>query len=315
MNTFSMRALRAIAALAVLAVAGAAAAESADEIIEKNLKAMGGRDALAKVKSVERKGDLNVTGQFGDMAGSTEIKFVVGKKAYQMIDMGAFYQTTAWIGGDDGWKEDGMNGLVDLHGDELSQLKYQSTVSPFLDIKTNGTEVKKLDDEKIERLSMGAAAAPAAPASGGDKKEGDKKEGEKKEGAAAAPKADTVDCCVLELSPKGAGSPIKMCIDKKTGLVFQIHLKRNDPQFGDMSVKVENSDYQEVNGVKLVKNMKLALGEILTMEMIFNDTKINGEIPDKAFAKPTPPEGAGEKKEGAGKEGEKKDAAKPAEKK
>ena len=59
--------LRLTVAACALMIAGVAQAETAEDVIAKNLKAIGGMDAIKKVKTLHRKGDINVTGQFGDI--------------------------------------------------------------------------------------------------------------------------------------------------------------------------------------------------------------------------------------------------------
>lgn len=281
----------AAAAAAVLLGAVTAGAESADDLIEANIKAIGGRDAIAKITSISREGDLNVTGQFGDMQGTTNMKAIPGKKAYLSIDMGVFYQTSGWLGGDKGWADDAMEGLKDIEGDQLAMLKAQSNLNPFLGYKDAGLTATKLDDEKVAKISMTPPAAPpptggdaaAAPAAGGDK------------AAAPAPAAapepkpeDMVDCSVVELGKEG-GNKVKIYLNKETKLIQQIRLTQSNPQMGDVNVIVENSEYEEVQGVKMPKIMRVALGEMLTLEMNYTKTDINTPIEDKAFEKPTPP--------------------------
>jgi hypothetical protein len=224
-------------------VASTAAAQSVEELIEKSLKAQGGREALMGLKSIERKGDVAVDGAFGQMEGSIEEVVIPGKKALRALDLAVFVQKDGW-NGTAAWR-DGMNGVQDIEGDEAQQIKQSVMVSPLMMIGTEGTEAKKLDDEKV-----------------GD-----------------------VDYYVLEVT--AADKPaIKLYIDKSTDLFRRMTLKQNNPQFGEIEVITETSDYQDFGKVKLPTKQKIELGEVLKIETTFTETKVDGEVDEKVFEKP-----------------------------
>jgi hypothetical protein len=224
-------------------VASTAAAQSVEELIEKSLKAQGGKEALMGLKSIERKGDVAVDGAFGQMEGSIEEIVIPGKKALRALDLAVFVQKDGW-NGTAAWR-DGMNGIQDIEGDEAQQIKQSVNVSPLLIIGTEGTEAKKLDDEKV-----------------GD-----------------------VDYYVLEVT--AADKPaIKFYIDKSTDLFRRMTLKQNNPQFGEIEVITESSDYQDFGKVKLPTKQKIELGEVLKIETTFTETKVDGDVDHKVFEKP-----------------------------
>ncbi len=267
-----------IAASLALAWAGVSFAQTADEIIAKNIEAVGGMKKIEKITSISRRGDLNLNGQFGEMTGTTEFMAVIGKKTYQAIDLGAYYRKSGWPGGDKGWQDDTMAGLKDISGDEIGILTNQSQVSPLVGYKKSGATATKLEDTKVEKISMAPPPIPASPSASGAP-------------AAPAPPPpapETVDCYTLEMTPPG-GKPFKIYIDKKTNLLFQMRFIQTDEQFGEVEATVEYTEYEEKDGVKLVKNMKLRTGEVFTLEMIYNETTLNEAIDEKVFEKPEPP--------------------------
>ena len=96
---------------------------------------------------------------------------------------------------------------------------------------------------------------------------------------------DDVDCYAIQLSPKDR-PVVKFLIDKKTDLVRSMTSRQKNPQFGDVKVVVENSEYEKFGPVTLPTKSKLQLGEVLTIETTFTETKIDGKVEDATFEKP-----------------------------
>ena len=105
-------------------------AQTAEEVIEKNIKAQGGRNALTNLKSIQRKGKVAVDGTFGQMEGTVEEVVIPWKKAMRDLDLAVFVQTDGF-NGKVAWR-DGMMGLQELEGDEAVQIKQAVDVNPFL---------------------------------------------------------------------------------------------------------------------------------------------------------------------------------------
>ncbi|MBI3737312.1 hypothetical protein HY256_12470, partial [Candidatus Sumerlaeota bacterium] len=211
-------AVKILFAFAALAWAGAAAAQTAEEVIAKNLEAIGGMKNIEKIKTFTRKGEANLDGQFGQLQGTTELKVVVGQKVYQGLDLNVFYRISVWLGGDSGWQDDTMNGLQDVSGEKLSLSKNQSQINPFITYKKDGVKATKLDDEKVAKVSL-SPAAPAAPAGGAAPASGGA--AAQPAAAPAAPPAEMVDCYVLQME-NPTGNKVKIYIDKKTTLILQM---------------------------------------------------------------------------------------------
>jgi hypothetical protein len=226
--------------------ASTAFAQTAEEVIEKSLKAQGGKAALMGLKAIERKGDVAVDGAFGQMEGSVEEIVIPGKKALRALDLAVFVQKDCWTG-EAAWR-DGMNGIQDIEGDEAIQIKQAAMVSPLLMIGQDESTAKKLDDEKVE----------------------------------------DVDYYVLEVSAKDRPA-VKMYIDKADDLLKRVTLTQNNPQFGEVEIVTGMTDYADYGPVKLANKQTIAIGEVLSIETTYTETKVDGEVDEKVFEKPEEP--------------------------
>jgi hypothetical protein len=149
LSGFGVPAVCVVCVAALVAVmASTAAAQSADELIAKNIKAQGGRDALLGLKALERKGDVNLDGSFGQMEGTVEEVLIPWKKARRSLDLAVFVQDEGYDG-EVAWR-DGMMGLQELEGQEASQIKQSVELNPFVMIGENGSKAEKLDDETVD---------------------------------------------------------------------------------------------------------------------------------------------------------------------
>jgi hypothetical protein len=146
---WSLRTAGAILGIALVPIlVSTAKAQTLDEIIAKNIKSQGGREALLNLKSLERKGAVNVDGTFGQMEGTVEEACIPWKKARRALDLAVFVQTYGW-NGKLAWRE-GMMGVQEIEGEEAFQIKQAVDLNPFLMIKQRGAKAEKLDDETID---------------------------------------------------------------------------------------------------------------------------------------------------------------------
>ncbi len=126
---------RVIQCLAFLATATIAASANAENIIDEHIKAVGGADAIAKVKTVERSGNVSLTGPFGAFQGSLTEEFdVAGSKGHRVMDLGIFRIESGWAG-DTGWQDVPQQGLKDMSEDELGFAKINGSASVVASIK------------------------------------------------------------------------------------------------------------------------------------------------------------------------------------
>src|SRR5689334_15791404 len=125
------RSVTAIVAAGLCAVmVSAASAQSVEEVIAKNIKAQGGREALLGLKAVARKGTVAVDGSFGQMEGNVEEILIPWKKAVRSLDLAVFQQRDGY-NGKIAWR-DGMMGIQEVEGEEANQIKQSVDINPFL---------------------------------------------------------------------------------------------------------------------------------------------------------------------------------------
>lgn len=109
-----------IALVALVAIPALTFAQTADEIIDKNIAALGGADKIAAVKTVQYDQSMNIMGM--DMTGKTTI--VVGKSLRNDISvMGQ--QITQVVDGDKGWAINPMQGGATPEALPEDQVKMQ----------------------------------------------------------------------------------------------------------------------------------------------------------------------------------------------
>lgn len=239
----------ALAALALLATVGGAAAQTVDEVLDANIAAIGGQAAIDAVKTLQRKGDVFVDGQFGVMEGKYERVSIMGQKAYNMRDLGVFIQSMGFDG-EKGWKDDAMMGIVDLEGAELEQIRAELVLSPLVGLKAAG---------ETSKLTLAADEV-----------------------------VDGVNYKVLEMAREGQ-APIKFYVDAATNMLSRMQLDQDNPQFGPVTITVTYADYEDQGGVKMPKTEKVTIGEFIQLETTYTETTINGEVDETIFNKPQPP--------------------------
>ncbi len=116
----------------VVAFGSQAVAE--DDIVAAHIKAIGGAEALGKIETIEREGTAELEGEFGQFEGSFHEAVVRGKKAYTSMDFGVFQSESGW-NGEKGWNIDPQQGLRDIEGDDLKNLKMTAGVDPIAALK------------------------------------------------------------------------------------------------------------------------------------------------------------------------------------
>ncbi len=233
-----------LGAILIVAIASTARAQTVEEVIAKNIKAQGGREALLGLKSVERKGSVSVDGSFGQMEGSVEEAVIPWKKARRALDLAVFVQKDGY-NGKTAWREN-MEGVKDLEGEEATQIKRSVDLNPLVTLKERELKAEKLADETV----------------------------------------DNVAYFVIQLTSKEEKPPVKLYIHKETNLLNRTTVKQTTPQFGEIDVVIENTDYREFGPVKLPTKSKITLGEALTILTTYTETKVNGNVDEGIFEKP-----------------------------
>ena len=236
--------------LAFLSSARVASAQTADEIIEKHLAALGGRDALSKLTSRRVTGTITVGTPNGDLSGPIEFDSKAPNKAraYFELDLSSLGAGKLTIerkfDGLKGWTMDSMQGDSEITGSQLESMKAGVYPTPLLNYKTIGMKVE---------------VAPREPIGG-------------------------KSAIVLKLTPK-TGPVVTLSLDPDTYLPMRTSTIVNVPELGgDVEQATEVSDFRTVDGVKEAFSIKIINPAQTSMVKV---TKIehNVAFPDSTFIK------------------------------
>src|SRR5215468_193736 len=129
-----MRTIATIIVMAALLIAGSAAAvaQSADEIVERYLAAVGGRTALAKLKSEHMTGTVAMATPVGPVRGTVEGFRQAPNKSRRVMrmDLSAVGMGEATVDerfdGNSGYFLDTLKGNHEITGNALDNLRNQS---------------------------------------------------------------------------------------------------------------------------------------------------------------------------------------------
>jgi len=146
--------LAVLAGLAIL-LAGPLHAQSANDIIEKNLAAMGGRAALSRLESRVATGKVTVSVQGNDLPGTIEIWFKAPNKSRSLtrLDLralgGAELTVDQRCDGVAGFIRDSQRGDRDLSGAELLHMVNGTFPTPLLHYKEAGARIEAAGSETL----------------------------------------------------------------------------------------------------------------------------------------------------------------------
>lgn len=106
-------------------------AVEAKDIMEAHIKAVGGSDAIAKIKTIRRAGNISGEGSFGAFSGTVEEIFDLSNdRGYTSMSLPGYVRKTGWSG-NSGWVSDPQAGVSDMPAEELLQAKSNSGPSPL----------------------------------------------------------------------------------------------------------------------------------------------------------------------------------------
>ncbi len=239
-----------IIAVLVLSWTALASAQTADEVIEKHLAAIGGRAALAKLKSRSMTGTIALSTPVGELSGPVEITNQAPNKARTLIKLdlsavGAGEMTVDQrFDGTAGIVLDSMQGNRDIGGEQLESMRNATFPSPFLDYKERGVTVELVPKQKV-----GAREA------------------------------------FLLTTKAKTGPAVRQFIDAETYLPLRVETKIEVPQMGTVEQTTDFSDWREVDGVKVpfsIKSSSSAQSFTITIAKVEH----NGKIDETLFTKP-----------------------------
>jgi len=231
--------------------ADAASAQTANDIVERALTAIGGRAALAKIKSRSTTGTITLSTPAGELAGSIETLNAAPNKSRALIkvDLSALGAGLLVLdqrfNGVAGYALDSLQGNHDITGNQLDNMTNSSFPTPLLNYKELGATITLGAKEKV-----------------GDR-----------------------DAYVLVFEPV-TGSVVRDFIDAETYMILKTVVKVDVPQLGrEVEQTVEFSDYRAVDGIKLPFRMS-ATSAVQNYTVEVAKVEHNVQIDEKLFSKP-----------------------------
>ncbi len=248
MKTHALRFL--VATLLIQAPVGIAHAQTVDDVVEKHLAALGGRDALGKVTSRKSTGTVTISTPGGPVSGSIEAYAKAPNKtrAYMKLDLSTLGAGEVTVeqrfDGTVGYALNSMQGDAEITGDQLENMRNNLFPSSLLHYKEAGTKVELLPKEKV-----------------GDR-----------------------DAFVLRLTPR-TGPVVRTYVDAETWLILRNVVKVNTPQMGgDIESTSDFTDYRTVDGVKVPFQIT-NVNSMQSVTIKFDKVEDNVAIDDAMFGK------------------------------
>lgn len=144
----------------------AAGAPTVDEILDKFVKAIGGKEAIEKVNSRSSKGSFEMEAM--NMTGTFESFAKAPNKSAMTITIPNFGNINNVFDGTKAWAADPMSGLRELSGAELATTRREADFYAPLNFKKNYTKLEVKGKEKVG--SGEAYVIEATPAEGTSEK-------------------------------------------------------------------------------------------------------------------------------------------------
>jgi zinc protease len=144
-----------------------AALPTVDAILDKNVKAVGGKEAIEKITSRSIKGSFEIEA-LGVTGAPVEIFAKAPNKSSTKIDIPGFGVVNRVFDGAMGWDSNPMTGLRELSGIELAQFKRGSDFYQELNLKKHYAKMEVKGKEKVG--SYETYVIEATPAEGSPEK-------------------------------------------------------------------------------------------------------------------------------------------------
>ena len=245
-----MTAARLIALVLVTLWTGDATAQTADEIVEKHLAALGGRDALRRLQTRVSTGTVTLTTAVGPVSGAIEASAKVPNKSRVLIKLDLTALGAGEIVNDQrfdgttGYVIDTFNGNRDITGPQLASMRNSAFPTAWIDYQARGLTIALTGKETL-------AGRPAF---------------------------------ALEVKPKD-GPVTRTWIDTETYMLLQTSVKAEAPGLGEIDQITEYADYRTVDGVKVPFQVK-SINSAQTVTAVLKEVTHNVELDDASFAKP-----------------------------
>lgn len=125
----------------------AASAPTVDVILDKYVKALGGKEAIEKITSRTEKGSFELP-SFG-ASGSIETFAKAPNKTAMTIEIGGFGKIESVFDGAKAWSADPQSGLRELSGTELAMAKRDADLYRSLKLKSQYSKLEVTGKEKV----------------------------------------------------------------------------------------------------------------------------------------------------------------------
>lgn len=234
----------------VPAMASSGAQATADEIIEKHLAALGGREVLGKLTSQKAVGTMTIGTPNGDLTGPVEMVSKPPNKArvYIQLDLTPVGMSDKMIieqkfNGTSAWMLNSLQGDQEVTGNQLDNMRSNAFPTPLLNYKAAGAKVELQPKEDVNGKST----------------------------------------VVVLYTPK-VGSAVRMYFDPETFLLARTKMTVNTPEMGDLEQIRDLSDYRTVAGIKtpfLMVNTNPA--QAITIKL--STVEYNVPVDDAVFGK------------------------------
>lgn len=124
---------------------------SVETIMNAHIKALGGMEALDKIKTIKRSGSASISIPT-PMEGPYEAVLFVGEKFSQKWEVPGAMSTVTTLIGTAGWMDHSMLGLAELEGDLLKAIMSQLYVSEIASVwrEKGNDSIRLLPDETLE---------------------------------------------------------------------------------------------------------------------------------------------------------------------
>jgi outer membrane lipoprotein-sorting protein len=231
-------------------LAGAASAQTADEVVEKHLAAVGGREALGKLTSRRSTGTITLSTAAAELSGPAEVYAKAPNKtrAVMRLDLAAIggvgdMTVEQIFDGKAGYTLNSVQGDTAIAGRQLESMRNNVFPTPFLTYKAAGTTLEVLPREQVNGR----------------------------------------EAIVLRATSK-TGSTSRIFFDAETYLVVRTVATVDAPTGGELEQTSEPSDYRTVDGVKVAFQI-VNSNELQTVIVKLAKVEHNVAIDDAMFVK------------------------------
>jgi len=139
---------------------------SVDQILTRYVQALGGKAAIEKLTGLSLTGTIEV--QAAGLSGKAELLARAPNKYVLKVEFGGIGAFTEAYDGTAGWSQDPINGLRDIRGVELAQLKRSADIHRELHLKDVYKALAVKGKEKVG--SSDTYVIEATPPEGGSEK-------------------------------------------------------------------------------------------------------------------------------------------------